>query len=97
MNELQFKHWLSKKEYPKKVQSDTISRLKKLERELNFIDIDVEYKKDKCEYLMSLFINKGENKAMREIIPSSLPIGKYQLSTYKYALSLYVKFIEELY
>lgn len=94
MNELQFKQWLNENEYSKKMQSDTISRLKKLEQEIDFTDLDFEYEKDNCEYLLSLFTNKGENEAMREINPSSLPIGKYQLSTYKYALNLYIKFIE---
>ena len=71
------------------MQSDTISRLKKLEIELNFIDIDAEYKKDKCGCLVSLFINKGENIAMKELNTSLLPLGTYQLTTYKYALNLY--------
>ena len=96
MNELDFRLWLNENEYSKKVQSDTISRLKKLERELNYIDIDAEYKNDNCKFLMSVFINKGENNAMRKINPSSLPVGKYQLSTYKYSLNLYIKFIKSL-
>lgn len=96
MNELQFRQWLIKNSFSKKVQSDTISRIKKLERELGFIDIDDEHAKDNCAFVLSLFIQKGENKAMEEINPPSLPIGKYQLSTYKYALSLYIKYLHNL-
>ncbi len=92
MNELNFKQWLDANNYSKKLQSDTISRLKKIERELNYIDLDSEFHCDNCEYVLSLFKNKGENIAMQKINPTSLPLGKYQLSTYKYALSLYLKF-----
>lgn len=94
MNEIEFKFWLNSKGYSKKVQSDTVSRLKKIERELSFIDIDDEFTKDRCEKLMLIFNNKGENEEMYRLKPSSLPIGKYQLSTYKYALNLYLKFLE---
>ncbi len=93
MNEINFKLWLNDRGYSKKVQSDIISRLKKIEREFGFIDIDDEYANDKCEKLLSSFKNKGENEEMNRFNSPSLPIGKYQLSTYKYAVSLYLKFL----
>ena len=96
MNELDFRLWLNNNGYSKKVQSDTVSRLKKIEREFGFVDIDDEFTKDKCELLLSVFKNKGENEAMKNLTSSSLPIGKYQLSTYKYALNLYLKYLAEL-
>ncbi len=96
MNEVNFKHWLNDRGYSKKVQSDIVSRLKKIEREFGFIDIDDEYANDKCEKLLSYFKNKGENKDMERLNLPSLPIGKYQLSTYKYSVSLYIKFLNKL-
>lgn len=76
------------------MQSDLISRLKKLEREIKNCDIDEQYRKDKCDYLLKLFDNKGENIS-QTYKNNNLPVGKYQLSTYKYALKKYIKFIEE--
>lgn len=96
MNEVNFRLWLNDKGYSKKVQSDIVSRLKKVEREFGFIDIDDEYANDKCEKLLLFFKNKGENKEMKKLNSPSLPVGKYQLSTYKYAVSLYIKFLIKL-
>lgn len=96
MNEVNFKLWLNDRGYSKKLQSDIVSRLKKIEREFGFIDIDDEYSNDKCERLLSSFKNKGENEEMKRFNSLSLPIGKYQLSTYKYAVSLYLKFLINL-
>ncbi len=95
MNEVNFRIWLSQNEKNKKVTSDSISRLKKLERELGIIDIDIEYNKDRCEYLLSLFENTGRNARMNKY-KTELPIGKYSLNTYKYALRLYCKFLEDV-
>ena len=90
MNELMFRKWLANNGYNNKVASDTVSRLKKLEHSVNNCDIDSEFKKDNCVYLLSLFFNKGENETDNE-----LPVGKYHLSTYKYALNIYIKFKQE--
>lgn len=95
MNEVNFRLWLNDRGYSKKMQSDIVSRLKKIERQFGFIDIDDEYGNDKCEKLLSSFKNKGENEEMKKINSPSLPIGKYQLSTYKYAVNLYVKFLNK--
>ncbi len=94
MNEIDFNIWLSKNNVPKKVQSDLISRLKRFEREIKNCDIDEQYRNDKCAYLLSLFHNKGLNDEMQRHYDSSLPIGSYQLSTYKYALNKYIEFIK---
>lgn len=96
MKEIEFKIWLANNDYSKKMQSDITSRIKKIERVVDFTDIDNEFSKDNGEFLLSLFNNKGENEAMKNLNSSSLPIGKYQLSTYKYAVSLYFKFLVEL-
>ena len=92
MNELEFKIWLDKNSYSKKMQSDIVSRIKKLERANNFTDIEETIKIDNGLYLLSIFRNKGINEDMAKLNTSYLPIGKYQLSTYKYAVKLYLKF-----
>ena len=56
MNEVEFRNWLEKRNVKKKVQADYVSRLKRIERELNHCDIDEQYRNDKCEHLMSLFL-----------------------------------------
>ena len=58
-------------------------------------NIDAEYKRDGCMYLLSLFQNKGENEYMEALPDNELPVGKYHLSTYKYALNIYIKFKSE--
>lgn len=95
MNELMFRKWLVENGYNKKVVSDIISRLKRFEHSVNNCDIEDEYKKDNCKYLISLFYNKGQNIEMRRLKDNELPIGSYSLSTYKYALNVYLKYIKE--
>ncbi|MEG1782858.1 MAG: hypothetical protein RR253_06385 [Oscillospiraceae bacterium] len=95
MNEMGFKNWLNKQGYSGKVISDTVCRLKKIEQICFSSDIDDEFSLDNCEKLLSIFKNKGENEEMASLHCSSLPIGKYQLSTYKYAVSLYIKFASQ--
>ena len=94
MKEIEFREWLSKNGVSRKVQSDTISRLKRFERVNGYSDLEKEYKKDKCDFLFSLFENKGINENMQKLGETGLPIGKYHLSTYKYALSLYIKYLQ---
>ena len=43
MNELEFRQWLSNSDVPKKVQSDIVSRLKRLERINGYFDLDEVY------------------------------------------------------
>lgn len=95
MNEVEFKNWLSQKGINKKVQSDYISRLKRIERELNHCDIDKQYHNDKCDYLMSLFVKMGINDAMKQYPNANLPIGKYYMSTYRHALKQYIQYCDE--
>lgn len=95
MNEIKFRQWLSKNNISKKMQSDLVSRLKRFERINGHIDIEEGYRKDNCSFLFSLFKNKGINNNMKKMGETELPIGKYQLSTYKYALSLYVKYLQD--
>lgn len=94
MNEIDFRIWLSQQGVNKKVSRDMVSRLKRIERDINRCDIDIEYRKDECSTLLSLFRNKGINEQMN-VLETSLPVGKYQLSTYKYALQRYISFLQE--
>ena len=93
MNEIDFKNWLSQNGTKKKIQNDYISRLKRIERELNQCDIDIQYKKDRCNNLMLIFLNKGKNIEF-ENIHTNLPVGKYYISTYRLALKKYIQFLD---
>lgn len=95
MNEIDFRNWLIKKNVNQKVQSDVVSRIKKVEKELGNCDIDEQYRSDRCEYLMSLFLNKGLNDKMNKIPNANFPIGKYHMSTYRYAIKYYINFCDE--
>ncbi len=95
MNEVCFRNWLVNNNVRPKVVSDTISRLKRVERELENCDIDEQYDRNKCKHLLNLFLNMGENNEMRRYQNSSLPIGKYYMSTYRYAIKMYIKFLED--
>lgn len=95
MNEVEFRNWLEKKNIKKKVQGDCVSRLKRIERELNHCDIDEQYRSDKCEHLLAAFLNMGKNEDMKKYPDANLPIGKYYMSTYRHSLKQYIKFCEE--
>ena len=93
MDELGFRMWLNNNNVNKKVQGDMVSRLKKIEHSIKNCDIDEQYRRDKCEYLISLFRNKGINDDMEKNCESVLPIGKYSLNTYKCAVRKYVQYM----
>lgn len=95
VNEIDFKNWLIKKGRKRKVAGDIVSRLKRIEKELNCYDIDEQYHNDKCEYLMSLFLKLGNNDQMKKYSNANFPIGKRHMNTFRYALKQYVMFCEE--
>lgn len=95
MNEINFRQWMITKEINKKVQSDYISRLKRIEREINSCNIDEQYHNDRCAYLLSLFANMGKNQNMEQYPNTSFPIGKYYMNTYRLALRKYILFCDE--
>jgi len=96
MNEVEFKNWLSKNEVNGKVQSDFISRIKRIERELNQCDIDEQYRTDRCENLMAAFLNMGINKEMEKYPNANFPVGKYYMSTFRLAIKKYVMFCDDV-
>lgn len=95
MNEVEFRNWLSKRSICKKMQSDFISRLKRIEREINHCDIDEQYRSDRCESLMQLFTNMGRNDTLQKYSNLNLPIGKYTMNTFRYAIKQYVAFCDD--
>lgn len=95
MNEVEFRNWLIKNGIHKKVQSDIVSRIKKIEKEIENCDIDEQYRRDRCEYLMSLFLNMGLNEEMGKYPTANFPFGKYHMSTFRHAIKYYVKFCDE--
>lgn len=94
IDEIGFKIWCLKQKQNPKVVSDHISRLKKLEQALDYCDIDKEYHSNRCVNLLAVFYNKGINNAMNKYSNPKLPVGKYSLSTYKYSLNQYIKFLD---
>lgn len=95
MNEVEFRNWLGKKGADKKIQCDCISRLKRIEREIENCDIDEQYRSDQCETLLLLLENNGNNEEMKKHPQANLPIGKYYMSTYRLALKKYIQFCDE--
>lgn len=96
MNEVEFRNWLIGNGCTPKIAGDHISRIKRIERELNHCDIDEQYRSDKCEYLIGLFANNGKNDEMKKIADTKLPIGKYYMSTYRLAIKKYIMFCDEI-
>lgn len=97
MNEVEFRNWMQKNQIDKKVQSDTVSRLKKIEREIKNCDIDEQYRSDSCKTILALFSNMGRNEGMKEYPDAKFPIGKYYMSTFRLAINYYIKFCNECY
>lgn len=97
MNEIEFRIYLTEKGMKSKVVSDTISRLKRIEKELSPCDMDNEYRKDRCEWLMKAFLNMGVNDEMKPFTDKvRLPIGKYYMSTYRHAIKQYIEFCDSI-
>ncbi len=92
MNEIDFKIYLTKQNVNKKVISDHISRLKRIERSLKNCDLDEEYEKDKCTSLSNLFSSKVKHESFQNIMTFPLPIGAYTMSTFKYSIKKYVDY-----
>lgn len=95
MNELEFRQWLNNKQVSKKMQSDFVSRIKRVERSIENCDIDEQYRSNRCSYLISLFKNKGINPNMTKYPNIDLPIGTYHLCVYKHAITKYVEFLDD--
>ena len=86
MNEIEFKNWLINNGTNQKVASDIVSRLKRIERQI-----------DQCNYLLELFSKSGQNDKMKKFKNTNFPIGKYQMNTFRYALKKYILFCNTYY
>lgn len=96
MNEIEFTLWLLKHNVPKKLCSDYVSRLKRLEHSLKDCNLEEEYYKNKCADILSIFKNAGNNEKMKKLHIGNLPIGKTYLAAYKYALTKYISCMDDL-
>lgn len=96
MNEVDFRKWLSEKGTKKKIQGDCVSRLKRVERELGQCDLDEQYRTDRCEFILGVFLNMGDNDNMKKFPQANFPIGKYYMSTYRHSIKTYVEFCDEI-
>ena len=96
MRKTEFRSWLINNGVKTKVAGDTISRLKRVEREIEHCDIDEQYRSDRCEHLLRLFLDMGNNEEMKKYPNANLPIGKYYMSTYRHAIKQYVQFCDEV-
>ena len=96
MREVEFKQWLKDCGTTSKVITDTLSRLRRIEREIENCDIDKQYRSDKCKVLLEMFKHMGKNDLMKEYPNTTFPIGKYYMSTYRLALKKYVLFLESV-
>ena len=67
MDEINFRKWLQKNNYSKKMQSDFVSRIKRIEKEIDHCDIDSEYRNDRCVNLLRYFEKNGCNEYMSQI------------------------------
>lgn len=92
MKELDFRKWLNENGVSKKMQSDFVSRLKRLETKLEIFDIDEEYKADKCEKLLK-YLSDGCKESPYaknlELLGTS-----NQYTVLKYAVKKYILFLE---
>lgn len=95
MNEVEFRNWMVRNNVNRKVQSDIVSRIKKIEREIENCDIDEQYRSDRCVSLMALFLKMGLNDEMKKYPNAGFPIGKYHMSTFRHAIKYYVMFCDE--
>lgn len=96
MNEVEFRNWLINKGVRTKVAVDIVSRLKRIEREIENCDIDEQYRSDRCVNLSKLFLHMGNNEEMKKYSSANFPIGKYHMNTYRYALKQYIQFADDI-
>ena len=92
MKELDFRKWLNESGVSKKMQSDFVSRLKRLETKLEIFDIDEEYKSDKCHKLL-VYLSEG---CKNSPYPKNLNLQgtSNQYTVLKYAVKKYISFLE---
>ena len=96
MNEVEFRNWLVNKGFSKKIAADAVSRLKRIEKEIENCDIDEQYRSDRCNHLLGLLCDMGNKKEVKKYSNVNLPVGKYYMSTYRYSIRQYIQFLDEV-
>lgn len=94
MQEIEFRKWLTDNDVSKKMQSDFVSRIKRIEKSLEIFDIDEEYKKDNCEKLLKYLSGGCKEKVYNQNL--ELPSTSKQYSVLKYAVNKYLLFLETI-
>ena len=97
MNIVGFSNWLLSKGHNKKITSDIVSRLKRINREILYSDlhtnIDEQYNFDFCKGLLNL-LSRDMDKKNNVLRNTNLPINKPEISNYKTSLNKYLKYLE---
>ena len=92
MKELDFRKWLNETGVSKKMQSDFVSRLKRLETKLEIFDLDEEYKLDKCQKLLKYLSDGCKNSPYSKNL--NLQGTSNQYTVLKYTVKKYISFLE---
>ncbi|MDO5018757.1 MAG: hypothetical protein Q4E02_05595 [Lagierella massiliensis] len=95
MNIMEFSNYLLSKGNKKKVVSDIVSRLKRIDNELILMgtSIDEQYSVDKCNVLIKSFSRKTSDFE-KMLKGSSLPLDKPEIANYKYSLNKYLGYLD---
>lgn len=93
MDEVGFLNFLRSKGIDKKICSDHISRIKRVEKCIADCEIEEEYRKDRCSQLLSYFEKKSSEK-IKKVLIAPLPIGRYSMNTFRYSIKRYIEFLD---
>ncbi len=97
MNIAEFNNWLLFNGHSKKRASDTVSRLKRVEKSLIYssqnTSIDEEFIKDECHKVLES-LNKNKDIKENIFIGLDLPIDKTEISNYKTAVNKYIEYLK---
>lgn len=93
MKELEFRYWLQEMNYSQKVISDCVSRLKRIEKNLDFHDLDKEYEYDSFSRLKLYLANDCKESPYNSSLEMKSPKSKYALIC---SLNKYVSFLNGL-
>ena len=94
MKELEYRKWLKTSGVSRKMESDFVSRVKRLETKLCIYDIDEEYQYDKCERLLKYLSSGCKDSPYSKSL--ELPGTSNQYTVLKYALKKYISFLESI-
>lgn len=95
MNTVEFSNYLLSNGVKKKVASDIISRLKRINNELLDIgtNIDEQFDLNRCKDICESF-NRKKSNSKKMLKGSSLPLDKPEIANYKYSLNKYINYLD---